>query len=54
MVPKSIQDRVWATYRRGQCDDKNPSAEWHKAADDAISAVLKKETDLAALRSKYA
>jgi hypothetical protein len=54
MVPKSIQDRVWAHYRRGQCDDKNPSAEWHKAADDAIAVVFKKEQEIAELRRKHA
>lgn len=39
MVPPAIRRRVWATYRPGQCDDMNPSVEWHKAADDAIAAV---------------
>ena len=43
MVPKDIQKRVWAHYRDGQCDDKNPSKEWHQAADEAINAVAIKE-----------
>ncbi len=43
MVPKPIRDRVWATYRVGQCDDKQPSSEWHAAADAAIQAVATKE-----------
>lgn len=43
MVPKDIQRRVWAHYRRGQCDDKNPSREWIDAANDAITAVAEKE-----------
>jgi hypothetical protein len=43
MVPKAIQKRVWATYRVGQCDDKNPSQEWMQAADDAIQCVYEKE-----------
>lgn len=43
MVPKTIRDEVWRTYRPGQCDDKRPSAEWHKAADAAIAAVAAKE-----------
>ena len=43
MVPKKLQRRVWATYREGQCDDMNPSAEWHVAADAAICAVAIKE-----------
>lgn len=43
MVPKEIQKRVWKHYRDGQCEDKNPSKEWHEAADEAIRAVAKKE-----------
>jgi hypothetical protein len=39
MVPKPIQLAVWRTYRPGQCDDKQPSAAWHAAADAAIQAV---------------
>lgn len=38
-VPVRIQRAVWATYRRGQCDDMNPSREWHDAADAAIGYV---------------
>lgn len=46
MVPGHVQRRVWATYRRGQCDDKRPSQEWHQAADAAIGHVagLEKRT----------
>jgi hypothetical protein len=39
MVPKKIRDAVWEEYREGQCDDKDPSAEWHQAADAAIGFV---------------
>ena len=39
MVPRKIQRAVWATYRDGQCDDMNPSKEWHCAADAAIGFV---------------
>lgn len=39
MVPKHLRDLVWATYRPGQCDDKQPSVEWFAAADAAILAV---------------
>lgn len=42
-VPKTLQNDVWRHYRKGQCDDKNPSAEWMKAADAAINAAIKKE-----------
>jgi len=43
MVPKPLRNEVWKHYRDGQCDDKNPSAAWHKAADAAIAAVAKHE-----------
>lgn len=43
MVPKPLQLEVWKHYRPGQCDDKNPSEAWHKAADAAIAAVAAKE-----------
>lgn len=42
-VPRAIQRAVWRHYRPGQCDDKQPSAEWHQAADAAIGAVALKE-----------
>lgn len=43
MVPRHIQRKVWATYRPGQCDDKNVSRPWLTAADEAIAAVAEKE-----------
>lgn len=43
MVPKDLQRAVWQTYRPGQCDDKQPSLEWHDAADAAIRVVDQKE-----------
>lgn len=43
MVPFDLQQQVWRTYRPGQCDDKQPSAEWHVAADKAIAHVHEKE-----------
>lgn len=42
-VPKELQRAVWRHYRAGQCDDKQPSKEWHAAADAAIKAVAEKE-----------
>ena len=39
LVPGIIQTNVYKYYRPGQCDDKNPSVAWHKAADAAIGAV---------------
>jgi len=42
-VPSDLQAQVYATYRAGQCDDRNPSAAWMAAADRAIAAIAKKE-----------
>lgn len=42
-VPTSVQRAVYATYRRGQCDDMNPSEAWHQAADAAIGYVAELE-----------
>lgn len=41
MVPKSLQARVWATYRKGQENDKLPSPAYMEARQAAIDAVLK-------------
>lgn len=43
MVPKPIRDRIWQTYRAGQCDDMSPSGAYCQAAKDAVIAVAKKE-----------
>jgi hypothetical protein len=43
MVPRALQAAVWKHYRPGQCDDKQPSKEWHEAADAAIAAVWASE-----------
>lgn len=43
MVPTLIQKKIWATYRRGQCDDKQISIDYGKAAKAAIRAVAQKE-----------
>jgi hypothetical protein len=42
-VPRDLQQKVWATYRPGQCDDRDVSRDWLKAADAAIAAVVEKE-----------
>jgi len=39
LVPGLLKAAVTATYRPGQCDDKNPSAAYLKAARAAINAV---------------
>jgi hypothetical protein len=43
MVPKDVKFRVYRYYRKGQCDDKKPSAEYLAAARSAINVVATKE-----------
>lgn len=44
MVPRKLQSAVWATYRRGQCDDHSMvTEEYLLAAANAIDAVAVKE-----------
>lgn len=42
-VPRRTQIAVYRYYRSGQCQDMNPSPEWHAAADVAIAQVAFKE-----------
>lgn len=39
MLPLAIRNRIWQTYRVGQCDDMNPSRDYCLAARDAVVAV---------------
>ena len=43
MVPAKLRREVWRHYRPGQERDKEPSAVWREAADNAIAAVAAKE-----------
>lgn len=43
MVPANLQATVYACYRKGQCDDMNPSKAWVIAAKAAIRVVAEKE-----------
>lgn len=43
MVPAPLRAKVWAAYRAGQCDDKQPSRAYLLAAGDAIAAVAVQE-----------
>jgi hypothetical protein len=58
-VPLTLQRMVHAKYRRGQCDDKQPSREWHQAASAAIASVALQEgypigvSDVEALLALY-
>lgn len=42
-VPKFLRDRVWATYRDGQCDSFDPTNAYCEAAKAAVIAVAEKE-----------
>jgi len=43
MVPPDTQKSIWCHYRKGQCDDWSPSAEYCTAAKLAVEEVGKKE-----------
>jgi hypothetical protein len=43
MVPKALRDRIWTTYRVGQCDDMNPSRAYLVTAREAVIAVARRE-----------
>lgn len=43
MVPHYQQKAVLRAYRIGQCDDKQVSKEWLRAADLAVKSVAEKE-----------
>lgn len=42
-VPRLLQARIWAAYRRGQEITKDPSAEYLEAMRAAISTVAERE-----------
>ncbi len=39
MVPSKLKSRVKKEYQRGQCETRQVSVEWLKAAREAINAV---------------
>lgn len=43
MVPKALQDALWANYRRGQERTKTPSVGYLHAAAACVRAVAEKE-----------
>lgn len=45
MVPMDLKKLVWANYRPGQSDDKNPSPRYVEAAKAAIEAVALREVE---------
>lgn len=42
-LPKRLRDRIWNTYRLGQCDDMNPSKEYCIAAKECVIFIAHKE-----------
>ena len=42
-LPKALRDRIWATYRAGQCDDMSPSPSYCEAAKAAVTYLAEKE-----------
>lgn len=42
-LPKRMRDRIWATYRPGQCDDWEPSAAYCEAAKTAVTFIAQRE-----------
>lgn len=42
-VPLALRNRVWSTYRDGQCDTFDPSSAYCQAAKAAVIAVAEKE-----------
>lgn len=43
LVPPDVQEKVYANYRTGQCDDGRPSPAWFDAAYLAIATVAQAE-----------
>lgn len=44
-LPKPMRDAIWKAYRKGQELDKQPSAKYLKAAQEAIEWVADKERE---------
>lgn len=42
-LPKYLRNKIWSTYRKGQCDDMNPSREYCLAAKECLEFVAQKE-----------
>jgi len=42
-LPKQLRDKIWKTYRKGQCDDMNPSNAYCLAAKECLKFIADKE-----------
>ena len=43
MIPPKMRKQIWTTYRPGQCDDMNPSAEYCLIAKRCVQYIAKIE-----------
>lgn len=43
MLPKPLRNRIWATYRPGQCDDWKISAAYADVAREAVCYIALRE-----------
>lgn len=42
-LPMKMRNKIWANYRPGQCDDKNPSMEYCLIAKECVIYLARKE-----------
>lgn len=42
-LPKNLRDRIWGTYRVGQCDDWAISKEYAEVAIECVTYIANKE-----------
>lgn len=42
-LPKILRDRIWKTYKVGQCDDWNISHDYANAARECLAYIARKE-----------
>lgn len=42
-LPKHLRDRIWAAYRKGQCDDWQISHEYAEAAREAVRFLAERD-----------
>ncbi len=42
-LPKTLRNRIWSTYRSGQCDDWNISKAYADAARESVHYIAKRE-----------
>lgn len=42
-LPRILRNKIWATYRDGQCDDMNPSKEYCIVARECVIHIAMRE-----------